>query len=217
MHVRSRLCHLSIASSAAFVIALGNACGAKHPPMGPDDGTVVLSSMTRGAACDRSDQDTSRYMHLPLYRACAVSMTARVVTNDVRPDFRPSVRDRSCYSATIEMAVDTAGRPEIRTARVVRTTDPMYGHAVLGILPALRFEPARLGSRPVRQLYQLREILVVRAGGRWIEGGTGGRFTVSGSRTGTFMGGGGGGATGAVPGSQPGSQLPTTSGPPPIC
>jgi uncharacterized membrane protein YgcG len=217
MRVRSRLCHVSIASSAALVIVLGSACGAKHPPLGPDDGTVVLASMTRGPACDRSDQDTSRFMHLPLYRACAVSVKARVVTNDVRPEFRPSARDRSCYSATIDVAVDTAGRPEIRTARVVRTTDPMYGHAVLAILPALRFEPARLGGRPVRQLHQLREVLVVRAGGRWIEGGTGGRIAVSGSRTGTFMGGGGGGAAGAVPGSQPGSQLPTTSGPLPIC
>ena len=140
MRVR-RLCHVSIASWAALMIALGDGCGAKHPPAVNDTGSVMLSSMTRGPACDRSDQDTSRFMHVPLYRACAVSVKARAVTNDVRPEFRASGRDRSCYSATIELAVDTAGRPEVRTARVVKATDPMYGNAVLAILPALRFEP----------------------------------------------------------------------------
>ena len=217
MRVRSRSCHVAIASWAALVIALGDGCGAKHRPAANDDGSVVLSSMTRGPACDRSDQDSSHFMHLPLYRACAVSVKARATTNDVRPEFRPSGRDRTCYSATIELAVDTAGRPEVRTARVVKATDPMYGHAVLAILPALRFEPARLGGRTVRQIYQLREVLITRAGARWADGGAGTRAPVSGSRTGAFGGAGAGGATGPVPGSQPGSQLPTTSYPAPIC
>jgi hypothetical protein len=216
MRVRSRLRHAAVASWAALMIALGDGCGARHRPPANDDGAVMLASMTRGPACDRSDQDTSRFMHLPLYRACAVSVKARAVTNDVRPEFRPSGRDRSCYSATIELAVDAAGRPEVRTARVVKATDPMYGHAVLAIIPALRFEPARLGGRTVRQLYQLREVLITRAGARWA-GGAGARTPVSGSRTGAFGGAGAGGTTGSVPGSQPGSQLPTTSNPPPIC
>ena len=77
---------------------------------------LAASTGTRLArACDHGDQDTSHYLHTPLYRACAVSVKARPVANDVRPEFRATGRDRSCFSAVIQLAVDTAGFPESRS------------------------------------------------------------------------------------------------------
>jgi hypothetical protein len=107
-------------------------------------------------------------------------VAARRVANDVRPEFWPTARERSCFLAVVELAVDTLGRPEPRTARLVRASDPGYAAAVLAIVPALRFEPARLGDRRVRQVYELREVLLIRRG-RGLDAG-GQRQQVSGTR-----------------------------------
>ena len=97
---------------------------------------------------------------------------------------------------------------------MVRATDPGFAAAVLAIVPALRFEPARLGERRVRQLFELREVMVMRQG-RSVFGG-GPRPIVSGTR-GVGGGMGGGGMTNTAPGSSPGSQLPTSGSTPPVC
>ena len=137
--------------------------------------------MVRGHACDRADQDTTHYLHAPLYRACAVTVAARRVASDMRPEFWPTGRDRNCFTALVEVAVDTLGRPEVRSTRLVRASDPGYGAAVIAIVPGLRFVPARLGDRPVRQIFELREVLLVRRG-RGLEGAGGQRQQVSGTR-----------------------------------
>ena len=180
MCVRIRWSRVVLLSSTLLTLSFAAACGARNAPAARYD-DLDRTSMVRGRACDRSDQDTSRYLHLPLYRTCAVTVAARRVASDVRPEFWPTARDRSCFTAIVEVAVDTLGRPEPRTARLVRATDPGYAAAVLAIVPALRFEPARLGDRRVRQLYELREVLLIRRG-RGLDVPGGQRQQVSGSR-----------------------------------
>ena len=180
--VRIRRSRVVLLSSTLLTLSVAAACGARHPPAARYD-DLDRTSMVHGRACDRADQDTSRYLHLPLYRTCAVTVAARRVANDVRPDFWPMARDRNCFSAIVELAVDTLGRPEPRTARLVRASDPGYAAAVLAIVPTLRFEPARLGDRRVRQVYELREVLLVRRG-RGLEGAGDQRQQVSGARGG---------------------------------
>ena len=177
-------------SSTLLTLSFAAACGSRRAPATRYD-DLDRTSLVRGHACDRADQDTSRYLHLPLYRPCAVSVAARRVASDVRPEYLPTGRDRSCFVAVVEVAVDTLGRPEPRTARLVRATDPGYAAAVLAIVPALRFQPARMAGRPVRQIYELREVLLIRRGAG-VGGGGGQRQQVSGTRgtrgTGTTSG-----------------------------
>ncbi len=212
MRVEFRSWQVVLVASALSAIVLLDGCGAKHPRA--DDEALAASTGTPLArACDHADQDTSHYLHTPLYRACAVSVKARPIANDVRPLFQATGRDRSCFSAVVQVAVDTAGFPEGRTARVVRASDPSFAAAVLAIVPAMRFEPARLGERRVRQLFELREVMVIRQGRSGFGGGP--RMAMSGSRG--FGVSTGGGSTGAPPGSSPGSQLPTSGNVPPVC
>ena len=194
-------------------IVLLDGCGAKHPRAG-DGGPIASTGTPLARACDHADQDTSHYLHTPLYRACAVSVKALAIANDVRPEYRPNGRDRSCFSAIVQVAVDTAGFPEGRTARVVRASDPGFAAAVLAIVPAMRFEPARLGDHRVRQLFELREVMVIRQGRAFF--GSGMRPAAAGTRG--FGGGGGGGRTSsAPPGASSGSQLPSSASAPPMC
>jgi hypothetical protein len=163
MCVPLRWSRLAVLSATLLVVLLAAGCASRRAVAARHD-DLDRASLVRGRPCDRSDQDTTRYLHLPLYRACAVTVAARRIPSDMRPEFFPASRDRSCFSALIEFAVDTLGRPEARSARLVKATDPSYGAAALAIVPGLRFEPARLGDRRVRQIYELREVLLLRRG-----------------------------------------------------
>ena len=201
MWVRVRWSRVGILSSALLVV-FGVACASRQPAAARYD-DLDRATLVHGRPCDRSDQDTVRYLHLPLYRSCAVTVAARRIASDMRPEFFPASRDRSCFSALIEFAVDTLGRPEVRTARLVRASDPSYGAAAMAIVPGLRFEPARLGGRRVRQIYELREVLLIRRGDGLERSGRS-REASSGTR-GVRMGSTGG------PGAPSGAELPAGS------
>jgi hypothetical protein len=180
MCIQCRSSHVVVLSSTVLTMLFAAACAARRAPDARLD-DLDHASMVRGRACDRSDQDTTHYLHAPLYRACAVTVAARRVASDMRPEYWPTGRDRSCFTALVEVAVDTLGRPELRSTRLVRASDPGYGAAVVAIVPGLRFAPARLGNRPVRQVFELREVLLVRRG-RGLEGAGGQRQQASGTR-----------------------------------
>ena len=164
-----RWSNVVVQSSILLALVCGVACGTRGGLAARYD-DLDRSSLVRGAACDRSDQDTTRYLHSPLYRACAVTLSAQRIANDMRPEYSQSARTQNCYFAFVELAVDTLGRPELRTARLVRANDPAFGAEVLALVPGLRFQPARLGGRRVRQIYTLREVLRLQRG-RWVDGG----------------------------------------------
>ena len=56
--------------------------------------------------------------------------------------------------ALVTFVVDTSGRVDISTFKVVRSTHDQFAAAVRIALPRLRFIPATVGDRKVRQLVQ---------------------------------------------------------------
>jgi hypothetical protein len=80
----------------------------------------------------------------------------------VRPVFTPETRANACYAVLLEFVVDASGTPEIQTARVVRTNNQAYADAVLATLPLRRYEPARRGDAPVRQIVTESDAMQVR-------------------------------------------------------
>ena len=57
-------------------------------------------------------------------------------------------------TVVIEVAVDTAGRVEPGTARVVETTNPIFNAEALRVVRAAVYRPARSAGRPVRLVIQ---------------------------------------------------------------
>jgi hypothetical protein len=91
----------------------------------------------------------------PVYEACAVDRKAKLTTTDLSPDYRPSTppQGRSgCFSADAQFVVDTLGKPEPSTVRITKTNDQAFAEAVLGLVTRLRYEPAMLAGKPVRQI-----------------------------------------------------------------
>jgi len=88
----------------------------------------------------------------PVYMDCGVDRPARFMSTDVHPDFRPEMRATACYFADLEFVVDSLGRPEVATARVVRSNYEPFGTAVLQTLQAWKYEPAMRDGKTVRQI-----------------------------------------------------------------
>lgn len=54
-----------------------------------------------------------------------------------------------------QFVVDTLGRAEMATFKVLRASDPGFTNAVREAVPAMHFSPASIAGRPVRQLVQM--------------------------------------------------------------
>lgn len=107
-----------------------------------------------------------------VYLNCGVDRAAHLTTTNIHPDFRPTTTGTpksACYSADLEFVVDTMGRPETQTARVVHTNDQGYAESVLATLSAWKYDPAVLDQKPVRQIVTTHQsmasvVTVVRSG-----------------------------------------------------
>jgi hypothetical protein len=144
------------------LLASAGACSARHAAPLEGEGRAVAVSKS----CDRSDQDSTGVAHVPLHRACAVDVQVRPLENRVRPDFQPPSHDGGCYSAMLEIFVDTSGAPEPGSARVMRTNNAGFAGAVLATIPTFRFTPARLGGTAVRQIFEVSMAMTTHAGSR---------------------------------------------------
>ena len=54
-----------------------------------------------------------------------------------------------------QFTVDTTGAPAMETFKVLKSTHDLFTQAVRAALPTMRFNPALVGGRPVRQLVQM--------------------------------------------------------------
>ena len=161
--MRVRLIPLSLITSSLLSLAAALSAtataGAQQTAAAAGAPAVTGAGPQAAPPCDRTDQDRSKTPHLPLYQGCAVDVQATPPVDAVRPNFEPDRRTAFCYSAMLEVAVDTAGVPEMQTLRVVRATHPNFARAVSRMVPTMRFQPARLGGAPVRQLVPIGTVL----------------------------------------------------------
>jgi hypothetical protein len=110
--------------------------------------------------CPLTSRDSTYLVRGPVYRDCAVDEKARLTTTNARPDFQPTRPESGCFAAEVEFVVDTAGIPEIETARVIRANSSSFGDAVLAMVRSLRYTPARIAGAPVRQIVSERRTVV---------------------------------------------------------
>ena len=76
-------------------------------------------------------------------------------SNSVAPAYPDILRQAGVEGeALVSFVVDTSGRVDQATFKVIRTTHELFASAVKNVLPRMRFIPAELGDRKVRQLVQ---------------------------------------------------------------
>jgi hypothetical protein len=113
------------------------------------------STASQKKSCDLRPEDAKYALGAPLYRDCAVELKAHLQST-TRPDFQSSARS-ACYAVDLEFVVDTAGRPEPQTVRVVRTNDQSFAQATASTVPQWKYTPAQVAGHPVRQIVSERQ------------------------------------------------------------
>lgn len=127
-----------------FIIAFAGATAA-----------CASSGATPRSRCALDAADSVYAKGGPVYRDCAVEHRATPIDRSAHPDFNPlppSHGGQSCYSAEIEFVVDTAGMPETKTAKIVRSNNADFAAAALTVIGRWRYRPATIQGVPVRQI-----------------------------------------------------------------
>lgn len=89
------------------------------------------------------------------YLAFQLEKPAMLAPNSATPEYPDLLRQAGVEGeALVSFVVDTTGRVDLGTFKVVRATHDQFVDAVRKVLPRMRFIPAELGDRKVRQLVQ---------------------------------------------------------------
>lgn len=112
----------------------------------PESGRKSVANATVPAPQD--------FLYDSVATAVDVDSAARVVESAV-PTYPPTLLAKSVEGkAVVQFVVDTLGRVEIMSFAVIETTHAEFAEAVRAVLPDMRFNPAVVSSRKVRQLVQ---------------------------------------------------------------
>jgi TonB family protein len=108
------------------------------------------SLSTRGAG--PPDGDAAR---MP-YSAAQVDRPAMTLPGNERPRY-PAVLEqaRASGAVIVQFVVDTSGRVDLSTVRILEASNDLFAASVREVLPQWRFRPASAGERAVKQLVQL--------------------------------------------------------------
>ncbi|MFL5576613.1 MAG: energy transducer TonB [Gemmatimonadaceae bacterium] len=106
----------------------------------PGAATRVLAAISSLAA----------YGHgAPTFRL-PVEMPAVALSSNPRPEYPESLRLAQVEGdVQLQFLVDTTGAPDVRSARVLRSSNDLFTAAVRSVLPRLRFLPAESGGNKV--------------------------------------------------------------------
>lgn len=138
---------LVAALSAAVIAMLGCSSGRAASTASADDIADVAEA--RRDDCSLRAQDTVFVVRGMVYRDCAVDVKARLLTR-ITPDYAAS--PGGCASASLEFVVDTLGRADPATARIVRSNNPLFAESVMRTVSQLRFDPATRDGAKVQQI-----------------------------------------------------------------
>lgn len=120
--------------------------------IGLDDPSVFRPSVAPGAT--GGADFGGGYGSAPLLEA-QVEVAVMLDARSPMPRYPQLLKDAGVEGLVrLRFVVDTAGRVEPTTVQVVEASHPAFAAAVQGVLPRLRFTPARVGPRKVRQLVE---------------------------------------------------------------
>ena len=85
-----------------------------------------------------------------------VDRAPRIIGSPLPPVFPMQLREQGREGrVAIQFVIDTLGRAEMASLRVVEASDPQFVHSVRAALPRYRFSPGEVGGQRVRTLVQL--------------------------------------------------------------
>jgi TonB family protein len=134
--------------TAAATLALVLACSAPAP-----DATDTSVATRRASTVTASAKPA--YNNGP-YHDFQVEKSALLRANNPMPQYPPALeRAHVEGEVLVQFVVDTSGRIDVNSLKVLKSTNDQFTLAVRSVLPETRFDAAEVGGRKVRQLIQM--------------------------------------------------------------
>lgn len=127
-------------------------------------GSSVIAVGVLAFACSlQSDNATGPKPALPQrvssnqdFREFQVEKTAQLLPGNPGPRYPDLLRAEKIEGEVVaQFVVDTTGHPDPRTLKVLRSTHDLFSASVRAAIPNLRFTPAEVGDRKVKQVVQM--------------------------------------------------------------
>lgn len=103
----------------------------------------------------RTSPDSSGVAGSDVYTSFQVDNAAQISYGSVVPQYPPDLlAKRVPGSVIVRFVVDTSGSADVASIQILGATAPQFEESVRAALPRMRFSPARLNGRRVRQLVE---------------------------------------------------------------
>lgn len=130
----------------------------------PSENPEAYSAATQPAGAPRPDPEDSAAPE-PLAEAAAAQHAFTLLDVDTAavrdpasavPAYPPLLERQGIEGiAIVRFVVDSTGLADLSTFRLIETNHPLFGVAVRDALPGMKFHPATVGPKKVRQLVEL--------------------------------------------------------------
>jgi len=102
-----------------------------------------------------SDTDTTGAVGDNVYTSFEVDNAVEISYGSTVPEYPPDLLARRVQGkVTVRFVVDTSGSADVESIAILDSSDPQFEASVRAALPRMRFAPARLNGRRVRQLVE---------------------------------------------------------------
>ena len=109
-----------------------------------------------GGSASFGDESTIREGNYATFRAEQVEKQVSLIAGSASPRYPEALRIAGVEGRVVaQFVVDDEGRVEERTIKLVRSDNPLFDEAVRSTLGGMRFAPAEIGGRKVRQLVEM--------------------------------------------------------------
>jgi TonB family protein len=90
-----------------------------------------------------------------VYTSFEVDNVVQISSGSTVPEYPPDLLKRRVQGVVVvRFVVDTTGAADVQSLEILDSTDPQFAASVLAALPHMRFAPARLNGKRVRQLVE---------------------------------------------------------------
>lgn len=136
------------------VLVAAAACGGNRPHTAAEPSVSAPEQAASRKPC--APADTSFAQYGMVFSDCEVDRQAKV-RGTFRPNWSPSRGStiQSCLKAEVHIVVDENGAPIVPSAKLVQSTDPTFGAAVLEAARTSRYSAAQKAGEPVKQLVRI--------------------------------------------------------------
>ena len=146
---------VAVTLATAAILVLGLACSVPTPDSPVSPGTKGAVESARRPANGPTVQPTKMSAD-QAYFEFQVEKAAAFAPGSAAPRYPDALRKQRVEGEVIaQFVVDASGRPEASTFKVLRSSDERFATAVRSALDGLRFTPAEVGGRAVKQVVQM--------------------------------------------------------------